>query len=182
MEDVMAKTYSWVDHVVSWWIAFLLLSAIFLWLMQGKEVLASTKPAERVKSSIATDYEKHCMIQTALGEATPGNKKEVIEIMRGMLTRRASGRWGDLCGVVNAHKQYSVWNNKRMPAPPRKQSKRYRQYAKWAELALNAGPSRFDHYYHKKAMMALYNKKKPYWARQCVETARIGTATFCRMS
>lgn len=171
-----------LDHVMGVWLGALTLATVFVALSPADEAVAATSPRAHVSRGVyATAAEKHCMVQTALGEATPGHKAEVIAIMRGMLKRRAMGRWGDLCGVALAKKQYSTFNNRAMPKKPRKPSKLYRKYSQWADLALIAGPSRFDHYIHPKTMVRLYRKKYPKWWKACKETAYVGAAKFCRM-
>lgn len=170
-----------VDHVMGAWFGIVILAAIFVALTPAQEATAAVhRETPRVHAGI-TAAERHCMVQTALGEATPGHKAEVIAIMRGMLKRRQTGRWGDLCGVVKARKQYSVWNDRRMPKKPKKPGRLYRQYSAWADLAIMAGPSRFTHYYHGKAMRQLYGRSRPYWAKACVERVKVGGATMCRM-
>lgn len=171
-----------LDHVMGVWFGALALTALFVGLSPAPEAVAAVNRATpRIHTGI-TPAERHCMVQTAIGEATPGHKAEVIAIMRGMLARRASGRWGStICSVVKAKAQYSVWNDRAMPKKPKKPSKLYKRYSKWADLAVMAGPSRFKFYWHGKAMRKLYKKPRPYWAKACVETARIGGATMCRM-
>lgn len=171
-----------LDHVMGVWFGALALTALFVGLSPAPEAVAAVnRGTPRILAGI-TPAERHCMVQTAIGEATPNHKAEVIAIMRGMLARRAAGRWGNtICSVVKAKAQYSVWNDRAMPKKPRKPSKQYRKYSAWADLAVMAGPSRFDHYFHGKAMKKLYGRSRPYWARACVETVRIGGATMCRM-
>lgn len=176
-------TNATVDHVMGAWFGVVFLTAIFVALTPAQEAAASVSPKARVsRGAYATTSEKHCMVQTALGEATPGHKAEVVAIMRGMLARRASGRWGNtICSVVKAPRQYSVWNDRKMPGKPKKPGKLYRKYAAWADLALMAGPSRFENYYHGATMKRLYGRSRPYWAKACRETVKIGGATMCRM-
>lgn len=170
------------DYLASWWISFLIVATIFAWLGRTQEVFAMSGENGKIKSYYVTDAERNCMVQTAIGEATPNNKKEIIAIMRGMLKRRESGRWGDdMCSVVLSKKQYSVWNNKKLPKKPKRPNAQYKRYAALVDKALVAGPSRFDHYWHGKAMRKLYGRSRPYWARACVETVMVGQATLCRM-
>jgi hypothetical protein len=172
-----------LDHIMGVWFGVLALTALFVGLSPAPEAMASVSPqAPVVRSERLSAAERHCMVQTALGEATPGHKAEVIAIMRGMLARRASGRWGNtICSVVKAPRQYSVWNDRKMPGKPKKPGKLYKRYSQWADVALAAGPSRFKFYWHGKAMRKLYKKPRPYWAKSCVETVKVGGATMCRM-
>jgi len=171
-----------IDHVMGVWFAALALAALFVGLSPPEEAAAAVnRSTPRVQAGI-TPAERHCMVQTAIGEATPGHKAEVIAIMRGMLKRRAMGSWGPtICHVAKAPRQYSTFNNRSMPKKPRKPSKMYRRYSQWADLAVMAGPSRFDHYVHPKTMVKLYGKKYPKWWRACKETRVVGAAKFCRI-
>ena len=176
----MTKSHA-LDHVMGVWFGAMALTALFVGLSPAQEAVASVNHKAPLRVWYATAAEKHCMVQTALGEATPNHKAETIAIMRGMLRRREMGRWGNLCGVAKAPKQYSTFNNRKMPKKPKKPSKQYQRYAAWAELALMAGPNRFDSYWHGKAMKKLYGRNRPYWAKACKETVQIGGATMCRM-
>jgi spore germination cell wall hydrolase CwlJ-like protein len=145
--------------------------------------VAAVSPNQNLKGWGLTENERHCMVVTIMGEATPNNKQEVIAIARNILRRKEMRRWGSsICSVTLAPKQYSVWNNKRMPSKKRVGgSKQYKQYNAWVSEALSRGPMRHDHYWHPKTMKALYGYSNPRWARNCIVKERIGHATFCTL-
>lgn len=138
-------------------------------------------PALSVRAT-ATDIERHCIIATAIAEATPNAKAETIEIMRNILRRREMGVWGKTaCAVVTAPKQYSAWNDRLLPGVPAKPGAQYRLYSEWLDDALAMGPNPWSHYIHPKTMEMLYGYRYPRWWSACVETKMIGDAEFCRM-
>jgi hypothetical protein len=133
-------------------------------------------------ATTVTDIERHCIIATAMAEATPNARGETIEIMRNILRRREMGKWGKTaCSVVTAPRQYSAWNDRMLPGVPVKPNELYQIFDRWLDEALKLGPSRWTHYIHPGTMLVLYGKKYPKWWSSCVETEVIWTAEFCRM-
>lgn len=146
------------------------------------EAVASVSPKSSISGEFLSPAERHCMILTILGEATPNSRAEVIGIARNILRRKAMKRWGNsVCSVTLSPRQYSVWNDRSMKRY-KYNKKQYQKYSMWVSEALSRGPSRHDHYWHPKTMKTLYGFSNPRWSKKCVVKERIGHAIFCQVA
>lgn len=154
---------------------------VVVWMNPIEATASLPKASEGVYRGVAISVtERHCLVLTAMGEATAGSKTEAVAIMRNILKRKQL-KWGGsgICQVVKAKAQYTMWTGRKIPRKTKNPSKNYLKYNGWASIALARGPSQWTHYYHGKTMQKLYGKSRPKWAAR-MTCSKVGAATMCR--